>query len=219
VVLLIALIPFIVFSQTASPETPVTGTFSADTLPGNAGSDTAVSPETPAAGPGTAASRAQEEALYSFDDAPVGTGNTVPRSPSSAFAIFRMVLVLALVAGVIYVVVFFIRRLGKPQVEQNPHLKILASTHLGNGRYVHVISVGKEAWLIGSGEGGVTHIAGISDKEAVDAMALDASKKNAETPEPLNFKSLVKKFSGGLSAKEQDRLEKMRSRRERFKRY
>jgi hypothetical protein len=82
-----------------------------------------------------------------------------------------------------------------------------------------VVSVGKEAWLIGSGEGGVNHIAGISDQEAVDAMILDVSKKSAETPEPFNFQILLKKFSGGLSAKEQDRLEKMRQRREKFKRF
>ena len=130
-----------------------------------------------------------------------------------------MVLVLALVAGLIYLVVYFLRRMGKPQAEQNPHLKILASTHLGSGRYVHVISVGKEAWLIGSGEGGVNHISGISDQEAIDAMVLDASRKKAETPEKFSFESMIKKFSGGISAKEQNRLEKMRERRERFKRF
>ena len=174
--------------------------------------------DTTVQGPGTAESRAQEEALYSFND-DVPAGNGIPSSPSTIFAIFRMVLVLALVAGLVYLVVYFLRRMGKPQVEQNPHLKILASTHLGSGRYVHVVSVGKEAWLIGSGEGGVNNIAPIGDQEAVDAMVLDASKQKAETPEAFNFQSLIKKFSGGLSAKEKDRLEKMRSRREKFKRF
>jgi flagellar biosynthetic protein FliO len=130
-----------------------------------------------------------------------------------------MVLVLALVAGVIYLVVYFLRRMGKPRIEQNPHLKILASTHLGSGRYVHVVSVGKEAWLIGSGEGGVNHIAPLADQETIDAMALDASKKKAETPEPFSFQAMLKKFSGGLSAKEKNRLENMRERREKFKRF
>ena len=180
--------------------------------------DAAAEAEAPVQGPGTAASRAQEEALFSFDDNAPG-GNALPRSPSSIFAILRMVLVLALVAGVIYLVVYFLRRMGKPQVEQNPHLKILASTHLGSGRYVHVVSVGKEAWLIGSGEGGVNHIAGIGDQEAIDAMVLDASKRKADTPEPFNFQSMLKKFSGGLTAKEQNRLEKMRTRRKDFKRF
>ena len=208
-----AFIPCIVISQT--PENTAI-----DSIPPV---DAVVSTETPVepsnqARPGTPTSRAQEEALFSFEEeAPAGT--TMPGSPSSAFAILRMVLVLALVAGLIYLLVFFLRRLGKPQAEQNPHLRILASTYLGSGRYVHVVSVGKEAWLIGSGEGGVNHIAGISDQEAVDAMILDVSRKSAESPEAFNFQSLFKKFSGNISAKERDRLEKMRQRRERFKRF
>ena len=204
-----ALMPFSVFSQSAENEAAPAG---AAAVPAEAAAGNAAAPGKP----GTEASRAQEEALFSFNDPASGTA---PRSPTSAFAILRMVLVLAVVAGLIYLVVYFLRRLGKPQVEQNPHLKVLASTHLGNGRYVHVISVGKEAWLIGSGEGGVNNIAGISDREAVDAMIMDASKKSAETPEPFNFRTLINKFSGGISAKEQDRLEKMRHRRERFKRF
>ena len=203
-----AFLPLSIFSQIANPDID-------PAMP-----DSAAEAVTPAQGPGTAASRAQEEAFYSFDDTSAGgAGGGVPGSPSTVFAILRMVLVLALVAGLIYLVVHFLRRMGKPQVEQNSHLKILASTHLGNGRYVHVVSVGKEAWLIGSGEGGVNHIAPIGDQEAVDAMALDVSKKKAETPETFTFQALIKKFSGGLSAKEKDRLEKMRSRREEFKRF
>ena len=207
-----AFLPYSTFSQNA--DAPLSGAVPAvdSALP-----DAAVA-DAPAQGPGTPASRAQEEALFSFDDS-APEGAAVPRSPSSFLAILRMVLVLALVAGLIYLVVYFLRRMGKPQVEQNPHLKILASTHLGSGRYVHVVSVGKEAWLIGSGEGGVNHIAAIGDGEAIDAMVLDASKKKAEAPEPFNFQSMLKKFSGGLSAKEKDRLETMRARREKFKRF
>ncbi|GHV85641.1 hypothetical protein AGMMS50230_12490 [Spirochaetia bacterium] len=171
--------------------------------------------------PGTPASRAAEEALNFFDDTPApAAASGASAGPSPVFAIFRMVLVLALVAAAIYLAVFFLRRLGKPQTEQNPHLKILASTHLGSGRYVHVVSVGKGAWLIGSGEGGVSHLADITDQEAVDAMALDASQKSVETAgfAPA-FQALLSKFSGGISGREQDRLEEMRKRRERFKRF
>ena len=207
--------PVVIFSQ-APAEAPVNSP-----VDGNLSPESSGEAEPPSqTGPGTPASRAQEEALFSFDDpAPAAGGTAMPRNPSSAMAILRMVLVLALVAGIIYLLVFFLRRLGKPQTEQNPHLRILASTHLGGGRYLHVISVGKEAWLVGSGEGGINHIAGITDQEAVDAMLLDASRKIAETPEPFNFQSLLKKFAGGISAKERDRLEKMRSRREKFKRF
>ena len=196
------LIPLGIFSQTSVTE--------------NNAPDEAAAPAPQ--GPGTAASRVEEEALNFFGETD-SNGAPAVRAPSSFFAILRMVLVLALVAGLIYLLVYLIRRMGKPQVEQNPHLKILASTHLGSGRYVHVVSVGKDAWIIGSGEGGVNHIASLSDQEVVDAMILDASAKKAETPEAFNFQALLKKFSGGLSAREQNRLEKMRQRRERFKRF
>ena len=230
-VFLTAFLPLAIFSQASLPNTApasaVPGTGTPETgapVPGEVSSagtgdlESGAAETAPAPGPGTAASRAQEEALFSFDENNPA-GNNAPARSSSFFAILRMVLVLALVAGVIYLVVRFLRRIQKPQIEQNPHLKILASTHLGSGRYVHVVSVGKEAWLIGSGEGGVHQIAPINDQEAIDAMALDASRKKAETPEAFNFQTLLKKFSGGLSAKEQDRLEKMRSRREKFKRF
>jgi flagellar protein FliO/FliZ len=163
------------------------------------------------------AARSEAERLLVInDDVPGSVTN-----PSSALAIFRMILVLALVAVVIYLVVFFLRRLTKPQAEQNPHLKILASTYLGSGRSVHVVSVGTKACLIGSGEGGISHIADINEQEAVDAMLMDSSKKSAETDlNPIQgFKAMLKKFSGGVSSQEQDRLEKMRQRRERFKRF
>jgi flagellar protein FliO/FliZ len=162
--------------------------------------------------PGTA----RTEDPFFFTEA----GETPRAAPAPAFAVLRMILVLALVAALIYLAVYGLRRLGRPRPEQNPHLKILASAHLGNGRSVHVLSVGKGAWLVGSGEGGVNHIADITDQEAVDAMTLDASRRSAETQSIVPvFQTLLARFSGGLSGKEQDRLDNMRRRRERFKRF
>ena len=172
-------------------------------------------PEAAGTGRGTPASRA-EEALFSFDDeAPANPA----ANPASAFSIFKMVLVLGLVALLIYLVVFFLRRLSRPQTGQNPHLRILASTHLGSGRYLHVVSVGTRAWLIGSGEGGISCISGIDEKEAIDAMLLDASQKSAEAGISLSgFQALLKRFSAPAGTPE-DRLEKLRERRERFTRF
>ncbi|MDR2312911.1 MAG: flagellar biosynthetic protein FliO [Spirochaetaceae bacterium] len=133
-----------------------------------------------------------------------------------------MVLVLALVAAFIYLAVFFLRRFSRPQGEQNPHLKILASTHLGNGRFLYVVSIGTQTWLVGAGEGGINHIADLQDREIIDAMILEASKKSAEMPGPGTlpaFQALLKKFSGAPERKEQNRLENIRQRRERFKRF
>lgn len=168
--------------------------------------------------PGVSApARSAEEELFSFDDeAPANPA----ANPASAFSILRMILVLALVALLIYLVIFFLRRLSRPQAEQNPHLRILASAHLGGGRYVHVLTVGSKAWLVGSAEGGVSGIAEITEREAVDAMILDLSQKSAEERKNpvLNFQAMLKRFSASAGTPE-DRLEKLRERRERFKRF
>ncbi|MDR2210292.1 MAG: flagellar biosynthetic protein FliO [Spirochaetaceae bacterium] len=170
--------------------------------------------EEPAAAAGSSKA---EERTYLFSDDTVSGG---PAASPPVFAILRMILVLALVAAVIYLAVFFLRRLSRPQEEQNPHLRILASTHLGNGRFLHIVSMGTQTWLIGSGEGGINHIADIQDRELVDAMILEASKKKAEAPGPLpGFQALLKRFSGGIGREEQNRLENIRQRRERFKRF
>jgi len=221
-----ALTPYCLFSQTsgevspaASPTAP--GTAADAAAAGEASAEEAGAAADENAGrPGTAASRAQEDALNFFGDAGGDASDQpAPRRPSAFLAILRMVLVLALVAALIYFVIYLLRRLGKPQAEQNPHLKILASTHLGSGRYIHAVAVGKNAYLVGSSEGGVNHIADLNDQEAVDAMALDASQKSAEAPVFFDFQSLLKKFSGGISGKEQDRLENMRRRREKFRKF
>jgi len=230
----VVITPYCIFSQTAAPGTaaPLPATPSAESAaaspetpeaaPETAAAGEAAPPDENAGRPGTAATRAQEEALDFFGEGGPGAAAgdaAAPRRPSSILAILRMILVLALVAGLIYFVVYLLRRMGKPQVEQNPHLKILASAHLGSGRYLHVVSVGKSAYLIGAGEGGVSHIADISDQEAVDAMSLDASQKSAETRPLFDFQALLNKFTGGISAKEQDRLENVRRNRKRFKRF
>jgi hypothetical protein len=80
--------------------------------------------------------------------------------------------------------------------------------------------VGTKAWLIGSGEGGINHIADITDQEAVDTMMLESSKKNAESAASLPaFQALLKRFSGGREEPPEDRIENIRKRRERFKRF
>jgi flagellar protein FliO/FliZ len=163
--------------------------------------------------PETTVSGRPDESGYIIADVPE------PAAAASFSAILRMVLVLALVAGIIYLVLFFLRRVSRPQAEQNPHLKILASTHLGNSRFVHVVSLGNQAWLVGAGEGGINHIADINDKEALDAMLLDASRKTAEEISPVSgFRALLKRLSASGDSGE-NRLLNIKKRRERFKRF
>jgi flagellar protein FliO/FliZ len=160
-----------------------------------------------------------EESL-SLDDA---SPAIFPEAEVSAFpAILRMVVVLVLVAVFIYIAVFFLKgffkRISQPQEALNPYLKVLAGIHLGSNRFVYVVSVGpKQAWLVGASDGGVSLIAEIEDKETVDAMFLDDSRKKTEMGKFPDFRSLLRRFGGGGGDSPGPSPENIRKRRERLR--
>jgi len=140
----------------------------------------------------------------------------------SVFTIFRVLLTLAVVAAAIYGLVYFLkfRRTSRAGAEQDPFLKILASAPLVTNRSVHVISVGPQAWLVGSAETGVNLISEITDKDTINAMLLEDSKRIAASPAGgaplLDFKAILEKL--GISAKnENSGPDQIRKRRERLK--
>ncbi|MDR2534692.1 MAG: flagellar biosynthetic protein FliO [Treponema sp.] len=142
----------------------------------------------------------EESFLLQREDAiSIGEGSSNPSRKTGSFGmILQMVLVLALAAAAIYGVVFFLKRISRPQEQKDPYLKILAAAHLGSNRFVHVVSVGSKAWLIGASEGGVSLISEIEDPETVDAMLVEASRKTAEagTGKLSDFAHLLNRFSG-----------------------
>jgi flagellar protein FliO/FliZ len=89
----------------------------------------------------------------------------------------------------------------------------VASAHLGSNRFVHVVSVGpKQAWLVGAGDGGVSLIAEITDKETVDAMLLEDSQKTTETGKFPDFRSLLRRFGGDTPGPSPENIRKRRER-------
>jgi len=136
----------------------------------------------------------------------------------SLWSAVRMVLVLALAAAAVYGVVFFIKRTSKQPALSDPFLKILASSHLGSNRYAHVVSVGNKAWLLGSSDGGVNLIGEIDDKDVINAMLLEDSKKSAQTSAGRfpDFTSMLRRF-GAAAEKRIPGAEEIRKRRERLK--
>ncbi|MDR1588383.1 MAG: flagellar biosynthetic protein FliO [Treponema sp.] len=151
-----------------------------------------------------------------FDES--AAAGDIPAGPVSSISlILRMLLVLALVAAAVYGVVFFIKRASKRNDAKDPFLKVLASAHLGFNRYVHVVSVGSKAWLVGAAEGGVSLIAGIDDEDILNAMFLDDSGKSAKTGAHfLDFKALIHRL--GIPADNSaPGVDSIRRRRERLK--
>jgi len=149
---------------------------------------------------------------------------TMPASAVSVFGIFRILLTLAVVAAAIYGLVYFLkfRRASRTKAELDPFLKILASVPLGASSSVHVVSVGPQAWLVGSAETGVNLISEIGDKDIINAMLVEDSKRIAMpaaggiTRPLLDFGAILGKL--GFSAKTGNSgPDQIRKRRERLK--
>ena len=144
-------------------------------------------------------------AAAAVDESAIILGETIaapaPVGGSSVFVVFRMVFVLALAALAIYGVVFFIKRLARPQEIRDPHLKVLARTPLSNDSFAAVISLGAKAWLVAGATGTVNLISEINDPESLETMLLDDSQRVAET-KPLNFISLLRRFGAYRGRKE-----------------
>ena len=158
--------------------------------------------------------RAAERA-YTFDEI---QDVSAARTGSSVWPIIRMLLVLALCAAAVYGIVFFLKRSSKQTVSKDPFLKILATAHLGVNRYAHVVSVGSKAWLLGSSDGGVNLIGEVEDKEIIDAMLLEESKKTSEPQGSLpDFMSMLRNLGLPAQNRGSSGAEDIRKRRERLK--
>ena len=149
-------------------------------------------------------------------------GDNVPTSNIGAgpsiWAVVRMIFVLALAAAAIYGAVYFIKRFNKQVSYDDSFLKVLATSNLGANRYVHVVYVGNKAWLVGASDGGVNVIGEIDDKDTINAMLLDDSKKASETPQGRipNFLAMLKKFGAPVQTQTPG-ADEIRKRRERLK--
>jgi flagellar protein FliO/FliZ len=120
---------------------------------------------------------------------------TAPAQTSTAWLFVRMILVLALVIGCIYAVVFFLKRGQRRQMDDDPFLRRTASLTLSPGKSVQVITLGEEAYLIGVTDNAVSLLGKIGDRELVNAMNLHA-EENPGAGTPRDFASLLSIFTG-----------------------
>ena len=164
---------------------------------------------------------AAERALSLGDDA---AGTAIAPPPASALSILRVLLTLAVVAAAIYGLVYLVKRLARGGISRDPFLKILASAPLGANRSAHIISAGSQAWLVGSAESGVTLISEIGDKEFLDALLLEDSRRSADADSGggsggrfPDFKSLLRRLGMPMDADAPPGPESIRKRGERLK--
>jgi flagellar biogenesis protein FliO len=108
-------------------------------------------------------------ALYNYDEPEV-------EEPSYIWLVFKALFVLAIFGGGFYLFFKFInQKMGMPGVGRDV-VRILASTPLGQNKFVQIVDIAGRVLVLGITEGNVSLITEITEKDQVDRVRLLSSK-------------------------------------------
>ena len=105
----------------------------------------------------------------------------------------RMIIVLIIVVGLIYGVLWFIKKKTNVVKTDDDYLRRAAYINIAPGKTIEVITLIDKAYLIGVTENNITMLGEIDDKELISAMNLTADKKN-NTKKPNTFADVLDMF-------------------------
>ena len=103
----------------------------------------------------------------------------------------RMLLILGVVVAAIYGVFYLIRRATVGRVPENELISLLGSKGLSTGRMLHVIRVGNSVYLVGAAENSISLISELTDKETLDAVALQEAQAETAAANRRPFQELL----------------------------
>lgn len=135
-----------------------------------------------------------EESILLTDEV---TADSQPASsykgPSTIGMFIRMIIVLIIVVGLIYGVLWFIKKKTNVIKTDDEYLRRAAYINIAPGKSVEVITLIDKAYLIGVTEDNITMLGEIHDDELIKAMNLSADKKN-NTKKPTTFADVLDMF-------------------------
>ena len=136
-----------------------------------------------------------EESIVFSDDASDDTGSSAQsyKGPSTVGMFVRMIVVLIIVVGLIYGVLWFIKKKTNVVKTDDEYLRRAAYINIAPGKSVEVITLIDKAFLIGVTEDNITLLGEIHDDELIKAMNLSADKKN-NTKKPATFSDVLDMF-------------------------
>ncbi|MDA3957831.1 flagellar biosynthetic protein FliO [Oceanispirochaeta sp.] len=135
-----------------------------------------------------------ENDLTLFDENPQAVVEDEIPSTVGFSDLVRVTLVLAAVIGVIYLLLYFLKKVSPMAESGEDHIRVLSTRHLKRDSSLHLIEVGNQIFLIGSGSSDVNLISEITDQETLDQIHLDQEAPPSQGK--ANFSKLLRK---GLS--------------------
>lgn len=139
-----------------------------------------------------AASAAEKDLVLAESPGNASDGQGGALSESAWPYFLRMILTLGLVLGLIWVAFRLIRRAARPKASQDAFIRVLASTPLGTGRWLYVVSLGAKAFLVGASDTTISLIHEVDDPELIDEMKLRSA--TAPQDETRDFSTLLSGF-------------------------
>ncbi len=156
--------------------------------------------------------RVDERTLLFTDSAGTEESQDLSVSGFSYWDLVRMVLVLGVVVGLIYLVFYLLRRAGNGRYAQSDLIRVVGSQPLPGNRAIYLIQVGPQVFMVGAGSESVTLLGEITDRETVDAVALAAGESAGAG------RSFAEAFSSLIQGGQESSLDLMRRQRERLER-
>ena len=113
-------------------------------------------------------------------------------STGMGFLFFRMILVLALVIGCLYGLVFLFKKSTNFSSDSDIFLKKITSLSLSQNKTLHIVTLRDKAFLIGASEQNISLLSEITDKELIDEMNLYADAQ--PTGKVRDFTAILKSY-------------------------
>lgn len=144
------------------------------------------------------------------------------QSSSAAGSFFRAIFALAVVIGLIYAFIFFLRKASGRQTAESPFIKVLDAASLKGQTGLYIVEAAGKVLLLGAGDN-VSLLSEINNQEIIDEIKLKASQK----PAVLGFAQMLqekllkkgmafaqKPDQSAIIKSQTDRLKKLNSQQE-----
>lgn len=113
--------------------------------------------------------------------------------------IVNILLTLLIIVAIVYVALKFIKKATGAPVDDFGVIEIMASKVISQGLAIYIIRIGKDYYVMSSGEKGLSVITKLEDKELINLLNVEKSKQASELKEDFidAFLSLFKKKGEG----------------------
>lgn len=137
--------------------------------------------------------------------------------------ILNIILTLVIVLAIVYVAVKFLKKATGSPVDDYGVIEIMASKTITQGIAIFIVRIGKDYYVMSSGEKGLNLITKLEDKELINILNVEKSKDASKVKEDFIdvilsfFKKKEKDESGIKKDFSNERIEFLRKQKDKFK--